>query len=197
MAEIGERHAGGKQIEVCFQPFAMEAPICARPMADARIGQKNLITRRWARRGTRPRAPHNQRMNWAYLFGAICPKLGKGAALLMPFADTQEMQVQLAEISAAVDPDSYAILILDQADWHMSGRLEVPPNITLLPLPPRSPEPNPVENVWQFLRQTWLSNRVLGGYDDILAHCCEAGNKLTNQPWRIISIGLRDWPHEF
>ena len=70
----------------------------------------------------------------------------------MPFADTEAMQAHLAEISAAVDPDAHAVLILDQAGWHVSGRV-VPDNITLLPLPPRSPELNPVENVWQFMRQ--------------------------------------------
>lgn len=115
----------------------------------------------------------------------------------MPFADTDAMQAHLAQISAAVDPGAHAVLILDQAGWHMSTRLEVPPNITLLPLPPRSPELNPVENVWQFMRQNWLSNRVFGGYDDIVAHCCEAWNKLTDQPSPIMSLGLRDRANGF
>ncbi len=66
------------------------------------------------------------------------------------------MTAHLAEISGAVDPDAHAIVILDQAGWHMSGRLEVPDNITLLPLPPRAPELNPVENIWQFIRDNWL-----------------------------------------
>ena len=162
-------------------------------MADARVGQKNKITRRWARRGTRPRAPHYQRTKWAYIFGAICPEEGKGAGLVMPYCDTPAMQAHLCEISAAVAPGAHAVLILDQAGWHLSGRLVVPDNITLLPLPPRSPELNPVENVWQFLRDNWLSNRVFKGYDDIVAHCCEAWNELMDQPWRIRSIGRREW----
>jgi hypothetical protein len=54
-----------------------------------------------------------------------------------------------------------------------------------------------VDNIWQFLRDNWLSNRVFKGYDDIVAHCCDAWNKLVDQPWRIMSIGLRDWAHEF
>jgi len=160
---------------------------------EARIGQKNKITRRWARRGTRPSAPHDQRTKWAYIFGAICPKQGKGAGLVMPYANTHAMTLHLAEISAAVDPGAHAVLLLDQAGWHLSGALVVPENITLLPLPPRSPELNPVENVWQFMRDNWLSNRVFQSYDDIVAHCCEAWNKLTDQPWRIMSLGLRDW----
>ena len=115
----------------------------------------------------------------------------------MPFADTEAMQAHLREISAAVDAAAHAILILDQAGWHMSKALVVPKNITLLPLPPRSPELNPVENVWQFMRQNWLSNRVFTSYDDIVAHCCESWNKLINQPWRIMSLGRRQWAHEF
>jgi transposase len=115
----------------------------------------------------------------------------------MPFCDTEAMQAHLEEISASVAPGAHAVLILAQAGWHLSGRLVVPDNITLLPLPPRSPELNPVENVWQFLRDNWLSNRVFRGYDDIVAHCCDAWNALMDQPWRIKSIGQRNWAHGF
>ncbi len=115
----------------------------------------------------------------------------------MPFADSEAMQAHLAEISAAVAPGAHAVLVLDQAGWHVSTRLFVPDNITLLPLPPRSPELNPVENVWQFMRQNWLSNRVFDSHDDIVAHCCDAWNKLIDQPWRIMSLGIRDWAHGF
>jgi transposase len=132
-----------------------------------------------------PRAPHDQRTKWAYIFGAICPAKGKGAGLVMPWCDT----------GAIVHPGCHAVLMLDQAGWHGSARLPVPANITLLPLPPRSPELNPVETVWQFLRANWLSNRVFGSYNDIVGHCCEAWNKLVDQPWRIMSLGLRNWAH--
>ncbi len=113
----------------------------------------------------------------------------------MPFADTEAMQAHLAEISLTVDPGAHAVLMLDQAGWHMSGRLVVPDNITVVPLPPRSPELNPVENVWQFMRDNWLSNRVFSSYDDIVGHCCEAWNKLADQPWRIMTTGRRAWAH--
>ena len=184
-AELDEIRKGlpaGTEIELWWQD-------------EARVGQKNAITRRWARRGTRPRAPHDQRTKWAYIFGAICPKKGKGAALVMPWCDTPAMAAHLAEISAAVDPGAHAVLMLDQAGWHMSAKLAVPANITLLPLPPRSPELNPVENVWQFMRDNWLSNRVFQSYEDIVALCCEAWNNLTDRPWKIMSIGMRQWAH--
>ena len=78
-----------------------------------------------------------------------------------------------------------------------SKALIVPGNITLMPLPPKCPELNPVENVWQFMRDNWLSSRVFKSYDDILDHCCFAWNRLTDQPWRIMSLGLRTWAHRF
>ena len=115
----------------------------------------------------------------------------------MPWCDTYAMTQHLAEISRHVDGNAHAILIMDQAGWHMSNNLVVPGNISILPLPPKSPELNPVENLWQFMRQNWLSNRVFKSYEDIVDHCCDAWRKLESQPWRIMSIGHRKWAHEF
>src|SRR5512137_1476067 len=150
---IAERDAAGKPIEIWFQD-------------EARIGQKNKITRRWARRGTRPSAPHDQRTRSAYIFGAICPAQGSAAGLVLPRCNTAAMALHLAEISQMVTPGSHAVLLLDQAGWHLSD------NITLMPLPPKAPELNPVENIWQFIRDNWLSNRVFRSYEDIIDHCC-------------------------
>jgi len=164
---------------------------------EARIGQKNKITRRWARRGSRPSAPHDQRTASTYIFGAVCPKQGKGAALVLPSCNTEAMSLHLAEIATEVAPGAHAVLLLDQAGWHLSNRLVVPPNITLLPLPPKCPELNPVENIWQFMRDNWLSNRIFSSYEALLSLCCEAWNKLIDQPWKIMSIAMRDWAHRF
>ena len=103
--------------------------------------------------------------------------------------------MHLQEIAFHIAPGAHAVLLLDQAGWHGSAELIVPPNITLLPLPPRCPELNPVENVWQFMRDNWLSNRIFKSYDDIVEHCCFAWNQLVDQPWRIMSLGLRSWAH--
>jgi len=158
-----------------------------------RVGQKNKLTYCWAKKGTRPRVAHDQRTQSAYLFGAICPERGTGAALVLPSCNTQAMQLHLDELARQVTPGAHAVMLLDRAGWHSAKRLKVPANITLEPLPPRSPELNPTENVWQFMRQNWLSNRVFGSYDDILDHCSHAWNRLLDQPWKIMSIGLRDW----
>ena len=129
----------------------------------------------------------------AYIFGAICPQHGKGAGLVLPACNTEPMAMHLEEIAAAVAPGAHAILVLDQAGWHVSKTLPVPPNITLVSLPPKSPELNPVENIWQFMRDNWLSNRVFTSYANIVDHCCYAWNKLVDQPWLIMSIGTRQW----
>jgi hypothetical protein len=158
---------------------------------EARIGQKNKIARRWAKRGTRPSAPKDQRTRSAYIFGAICPACGVDAALVLPKCNTPAMTLHLGEISANIAPGAHAVLLVDQASWHLSNARKVPDNITILPIPPKSPELNPVENVWQFMRDNWLSNRVFNSYADIVDHCCFAWNRLVDQPWRIMSIGLR------
>ncbi|WP_396998656.1 transposase [Ochrobactrum sp. S1502_03] len=122
MAEIRKCQPKGKEIEIWFQD-------------EARVGQKTKNTRRWARRGSRPCAPQDQRTRSAYIFGAICPKWGKGAALVMPWCDTHGMNEHLAEISRHVGRRAHAVLILDQAGWHLTDKLIIPKNITLLPLP--------------------------------------------------------------
>jgi transposase len=179
--KIAAKEARGKPMEIWFQD-------------EARIGQKNKITRRRARRRTRPSAPNDQRTSSAYIFGAICPAEGKGAGLVLPSCNTEAMALHLAELSLAVAPGAHALVLLDQAGWHVSKKLPVPDNITLLSLPPKSPELNPVENIWQFMRDNWLSNRVFNSYG-ILGHCCCAWNKLIDMPWKIMSIGVREWAH--
>ena len=158
-----------------------------------RLGQKNPRTRRWARRGTRPRALADLRTQSAYLFGAICPELGTGAAVVMPRADTEAMQHHLDEIGRCLASGTHAVIVLDQAGWHTTGKLCLPDNVSLLDLPPKSPELNPAENVWQFLRQTKLSNRIFDSYEAVVTAACEAWNSLIADPARIQSIGTRKW----
>ena len=139
--------------------------------------------------------PADQRYENAYLFGAICPGRGVGAALMLPRADTHAMQMHLDEISHTVARRAHAVVLMDRAGWHSTDKLKVPNNLTIILLPSRSPELNPVEKVWQYLRQNWLSNRVFETYDDILDAGCDAWNRLIAQPETITSIGLRDWAH--
>lgn len=94
-----------------------------------RVGQKNGVVRQWARTGTRPRQPKDQRYKSAYLFGAICPARGTGAAVVMPAADTMAMQRHLEEIAQAVSPGAVAVLLMDRAGWHIAGELAFPDHV--------------------------------------------------------------------
>jgi transposase len=111
----------------------------------------------------------------------------------MPHANTAAMQMHLDEIAKAVEPFHHAVILMDCAPWHTTKKLNVPANITIIPLPPVSPELNPVEQVWNWLRQNFLSNRVFDTYDAIVDGCCEAWNAFAALPNVIRSIGSRSW----
>jgi transposase len=113
----------------------------------------------------------------------------------LPYADTEAMQMHVTEISRRVARGAHAVLLLDRAGWHTTAKLDIPKNMTMIFLPSRSPELNPVENIWQYLRANWLSNTVFETYDDIIDAACEAWNKLTAAPEVINSIGMRQWAH--
>jgi hypothetical protein len=115
--------------------------------------------------------------------------------LALPFADTGAMQLHLEEISCTVARGAHAVLLLDRAGWHTTGNLSVPKNITLIFLPSRSPELNPVEQIWQYIRANWLSNRVFETYDEIIDAACDAWIRLVAEPHTIMSIGMRQWAH--
>ena len=104
------------------------------------------------------------------------------------------MNLHLVEIAATVAPGAHAVLLVDQAGWHLSTELVVPPNITIMALPPKCPELDPVENVWQFLRDNWLSNRVFRSYDDLVDHCCVAWNSSSISPGGSCPSGCANRP---
>jgi transposase len=113
---------------------------------------------------------------------------------VLPCVSIEAMNLHLAEIAAQVTPGAHAVLVLDGAGWHRpGGKLDVPANISLLRLPSYSPELNPVENIWQYLRQNHLANRVFDTYTAIVEACCDAWNALAERPATITSIATRDW----
>src|SRR6516162_2157663 len=134
VAEIRAQLAPDTPVEVWFQD-------------EMRVGQKNKLTYRWARKGSRPRAAHDQRTQSTYLFGAVCPERGAGAALVLPACNCEAMKLHLDEIATKVALGAHAIILLDQAGWHGAKALVVPNNISLVPLPPRAPELNGQENI--------------------------------------------------
>jgi putative transposase len=160
---------------------------------EMRLGQKNSLVYQWAKKGTRPRQPKDQRYENAYVFGAVCPSRDTGVALIMPNADTEAMQMHIDAIGRAIAPGAHALIILDKAGWHTTRKLKLPDNLTLVPLPPACPELNAAENIWQYLRQTYLANRVFESYAAILDAAQCAWRKLLNEVGRIASIATRQW----
>ena len=115
--------------------------------------------------------------------------------MALPYADTDMMQLHLDEISSNVAKGAHAVVLLDRAGWHITSKLDMPETYTPIFLPSRAPELNPVENVWQYLRQNWISNTVFENYDAIVDAACDAWRKLTARPETITSIGMHNWAH--
>ena len=160
-----------------------------------RIGQRGTQTCLWARKGTRPRVVRQQQSESAYIFGAVCPQCDAAVSVVLPYANTQTITLNLEAVSQAVPPGRHAVLVLvlDQAGWHTTPKLPQLPNISLLSLPAGSPELNPAEQVWQQLRGRSWANRCYDNYEGIVDACCEAWNKFTQIPGRIRSLCTRNW----
>jgi len=169
-----------KDVEIWFQD-------------EARFGQQGSITRMWAVKGTRPRAIRQQQFSYTYLFGAVCPARDKGVGLVLPYANAVTMEVHLRYISAQIHKGKHGVIVLDQASWHTSNRLKKFSNLTLLPLPPASPELNPCEQIWRKLREDALSNRCFQDEEDVVQSCCDAWNAFTDQANSIRSLCTRGW----
>jgi transposase len=142
-------------------------------------------------RGSRPSVVKQTEYDWIYLFAAVNPVSGASSAMLAPTANTDYMNAHLAFISRQAGPDKHVVLILDQAGWHVATGLKLPDNITLLHLPPYSPELNPIERIWSFLKSHRLSNRVFVDHDDLLAAGRSAWNSLTDE--QLQSICRTKW----
>lgn len=158
---------------------------------EARFGQQGTTTRVWAETGSRPLAVKQTRYEWVYLYAAVEPASGESTALLAPHVNTGTFSVFLSMLSKDLGAADHAVLILDQAGWHKAKTLVVPDNITILFLPPYSPELNPVENLWHYLKSHHLSNRAYKDYDHLLEAGSTAYRTLTpgiirsvcNAPW--------------
>ena len=171
-------HIDINQIDIWFQD-------------ESRVGQQGSITRIWHFTGDRPRLIRQQQFEYAYIYGAICPATGDSTALVLPCANGKGMRRHIEEIAKQVPEGRHAVLIVDGAGWHQQT-MSVE-NVSLLKLPPYSPELNPVEQVWQWLKQNHLSNRCFSGYDDIVDACCNAWNIFANSTDLVKSIGTREW----
>ena len=155
---------------------------------EARVGQKGRTTRVWYERGMRPSGIVDQRDTSLYLFAPSRPGTNDAFALALPRANAGTMGIFLDHFSRQLAPEAHAVLILDHAGWHDERALRVPENVTLLPLPSASPALNPVERIWLYLRERYLSHRVLDDYEAVLTATCRAWRMLLKEKGRLASL---------
>lgn len=160
---------------------------------ETRIGQQGSLSRLWAKKGTRPRVVRQQQFMYQYIFGAVCPEEQEAAAIIAPSANAITMQLHLDEISFHIPEGKHGVIIMDQASWHRNQLLKIPKNMSILYLPPYSPELNVQEPVWRVLKDRFFNNRVYTSSEEIAEIACLAWNAWIQNPEEIASLCQRDW----
>ena len=155
---------------------------------EARFGQQGTLTRVWARRGSRPRAVRQTQYDYLYVLGAVCPASGQSVGLMAPYLDTNIVNQFLAQFSKELLSGAHAVMIWDQAGFHTANALMVPANMTLIELPPYSPELNPVENLWHYLRSHYWSNRDYENYAALMKAATDAWHQAALNPQIIKTV---------
>jgi transposase len=147
----------------------------------------------WWERGERPPGICDQRFTFAYVFAAAKIGSDEAFALVMPEVNTDAMQTFLDRFSTTLPKNEVAVMYLDRAGWHRANALRIPGNVMLLALPAYSPELNPVERVWLYLKERYLSHRLLDDYNAIVDATCAAWNKLKAEAGRITTLCSYPW----
>ena len=160
---------------------------------EARFGQQNTTTRLWAEIGSRPLAVKQQQFEYAYLFGSVCVTNGGSEAMVVPYVNKDIMRSHLEQISNRTPNDRHALVIMDGAGWHTEDIASDFENLSIIKLPPYSPELNPIEQVWSWLRQHHLANRCFNGYESIVDSVCDAWNDFVSDTQRVMKMCTRDW----
>lgn len=160
---------------------------------EARFGHQNTTTRVWAQTGTRPRAIRQQQFEYAYLFGSVCPSRGIGQAIVVPWTNKGMMRLHLEQISHVTEAGRHAVVIMDGAGLHTNNIADEFSNVSIIKLPPYSPELNPIEQVWSWMRQHCLANRTFKNYEDIVESVCKAWNTFTQCAVRVTQMCSRSW----
>ena len=163
---------------------------------EARIGQKGRVCHRWYTKGQRPPGTADQRFTFAYIFAAAEVETDNAFALVMPEVNTDAMQTFLDQFAETIPDTDHVALFLDRAGWHGAKKLKVPACITFVPLPAYSPKLNPVERIWLYLKERYLSYRLLDDYNAIVEAASTAWNKLLAEPGRLTSLTWTPWEND-
>lgn len=134
---------------------------------EGRFGLQSTLFRMWAKRGTPLPVPVQQGFQSFYIYSCVAPQSGDAFSLFLPEVNTEMMALFLKELSCAYSCTSL-VVVLDQAGWHKAKALQVPQNISLLFLPPYSPELNPVERLWKWLRKEVTHNRIFASLHEMM-----------------------------
>lgn len=146
----------------------------------------------WAPKKTRPKLPLQRVREYTYVYSAVCPEDGDVFSLILPYSDTDAMQVFMDEF-AKYTADQPVLMIMDQAPWHKSSKLELPESLLIDFQPPYSPELNPVEHLWEHIREKYTSNRFWTSMDELEDSLCDALVECSNSPDTIKSLAFFDW----
>ena len=160
---------------------------------ESRIGQQGSLCRIWAPTGSRPRKVKQQQFISAYIYGAACARSGDSFGLILPNTNTITMQIYIDQLSKHLKVGRHIALVVDNAGWHTSQKLKMPENITLIPLPPYSPELNPAEQIWEWMKHNYLSNLYFKNYNDIVDKLVIAWNAFSDDATLVKSICTREW----
>ena len=155
---------------------------------EARFGQQGTLSRGWARRGERFTAVRQTQYDWLYVIGAACPRTGHAVGMLWPYINVEIINIFLEQFAKEIPLEVHVAMIWDQAGFHTAKELKVPQSITILPLPPYSPELNPMENLWHFLRSHYGSNRAHEDYEALVGAAQDACKRSACDPATIQSV---------
>jgi hypothetical protein len=188
VTEIAQTHPEATRFEIWSQD-------------EARVGQQGRTGYIWWQKGETPRGWRDAGHESAWILGAVCPARDTGVALVLPRLDTAMMTLfpgsspgqALAELSQAVTPGAHGIVLMDKAGWHIAGDLVVPANLTPVFVPSYSPELNPIERLWLYLRENRLTHCVFQTTEEIIDTCCDAWNWLLTETGRIRSLCSYPW----
>ncbi len=159
---------------------------------EGRFGRISRPKHCWAPPGMRPQVPSQVVRESVYIFAAVAPGAGLMTSLVLPSANTAMMNLFLKHVSQSFE-DYFIVMQVDQAGWHHSKELLVPANIRLIEQPAYSPEVNPVEHLWEELREKYLHNRLFSSLDSLVEVLCQGLNELTEDKERLRS--MMSFPH--
>jgi len=177
---------------VASRPASDQRPVLILAQDEGRFGRVSRPKACWAPPGIRPSVPSQLVREFVQVFAPVAPQTGDLIALSLPTANTAMMNLFLSHVSETL-ADYFLVIQVDQAGWHHSRALKVPDNIRLIEQPAHSPEVNPVEHLWEEVREKYFHNRAYPSLDLLMERLCDGLNTIAADKERVCS--LMGFPH--